>query len=151
MKDNIKDQKSKIKNTVQKSKILRFFIVVSFLFFLILNLIYSQTISPIYFQMINNNKKAVVSFLEKIKTFPEFQKILEMNKNIYGKTVGEETFRQENEKKLMINNLEQKLMINPKARDILYSLFLLYKEKGDNLTAKKYLKQAKEVDPAIGL
>ena len=101
--------------------------------------------------MINNNKKAVVSFLEKIKTFPEFPKILEMNKNIYGKTVEEETFRQKNDKNLMISNFEQKLKINPKARDILYSLYLLYKEKGDNLTAEKYLKQAKEIDPAIGL
>ena len=119
--------------------------------FLFLNFAFSQFISPIYFRFINNDKNATVSFLEKIKTFPEFQKILEMNKNIYGKTVEEETFRQENKKRLMINNLEQKLLINPKARDILYSLFLLYKEKGDNLTVEKYLKQAREVDPAIGL
>ena len=141
--------KDNTKNTAQRSKILRFFIVVSFLSFLIFNLIYSQTVSPIYFQMINNNKKAVVSLLEKIKTFPEFQKILEMNKNIYGKTVEEETFRQENEKKLIIDNLEQKLRINPKARDILYSLYQLYLTEGEKNKAEEYLRRAKEVDPSV--
>ena len=149
--ENIKYQISNIKNVFKNSKLLKSLFVFFIFILLIINLISSQTISPIYFQMINNNKKAVVSFLEKIKTFPEFQKILEMNKNIYGKTVEEETFRQENKKRLMINNLEQKLIKNPKARDVLYSLYLLYKEKGDNLTVEKYLKQAREVDPAIGL
>jgi len=133
----------------QKSKILRFFIVVIILFFLTINIVFSQKISLIYFQIINDDKKAVINFLQKIKTFPEFKKILEMNKNIYGKTIEKETFRQENNKKLMINNLEHILIKNPKARDVLYSLYLLYKEKGDNLTAEKYLKQAKEVDPMI--
>lgn len=149
MKDNIKNQISKIKNTVQKSKILKLSIFIVFFFFLIFNLISSQVISPLYFQLVSNNKKATINFLEKIKTFPEFQKILEMNKNIYGKTVEEETFRQENKKRLMINNVEQILTKNPKARDVLYSLYLLYKEKGDSLTAEKYLRQAKEVDPGI--
>ena len=149
MKDNIKNQISKIKNIIQRSKILELSIFTIFFVFFIFNLISSQMISPLYFQLVSNNKKAIVNFLEKIKILPEFQKILEMNKNIYGKTVEEETFRQENEKKLMINNLEQKLMINPKARDVLYSLYLLYKEKGDNLTAEQYLKQAKEIDPSL--
>ncbi len=134
---------------VKKSKILKLGICIVLFFFLIFNLISSQVISPLYFQLVSNNKKAVISFLEKIKTFPEFQKILEMNKNIYGKTIEEETFRQENDKNLMMNNLEQKLMINPKARDILYSLFLLSKEKGDTKMAEKYLRRAKTVDPII--
>jgi|SRR3990167_5958539 len=140
---------SKVKSTIKNSKVLKYLLAFFVFTLLILNLIGSQLISPLYFQFVNNNKQTTVSFLEKIKTFPEFQKILEMNKNIYGKTVEKETFRQENEKKLMINNLEQKLMINLRARDVLYGLYLLYKEKGDNLTAEKYLKQAKEVDPSL--
>jgi len=151
MKENIKDQKSKIKNTDQRSKILRFFIVVIILFFLTINIVFSQKISLTYFQIINDDKKAVINFLQKIKTFPEFQKILEMNKNIYGEAIKNEVFKEENKKRVLINNLEQKLRINPKARDILYSLYLLYKERGDNLTAENYLRQAREVDFAIGL
>lgn len=142
-------QKSNIKNTVQKLKILKLSIFIVFFFFLIFNLISSQVISLLYFQLVSNNKKATVNFLEKIKTFPEFQKILEMNKNIYGKAIEKEVFRRENDKKLLINNLEQILIKNPKARDVLYSLYLLYKERGDNLTAEKYLRQAKEIDPSV--
>jgi len=148
--ENIKNPSfAKASEGKQKLKIIQVVFVITIFAFLFLNLVFSQLISPIYFRFINNDKNATINFLQKIKTFPEFQKILEMNKNIYGKTVEEETFRQENEKKLMINNLEQKLMINPKARDVLYSLYLLYKEKGDNLTAEKYLKQAKEIDPSL--
>ena len=147
--ENIKYQRSKIKDIVKKSNIF-YLLLISLIFtILFLNLISSQFISPIYFRFVNNDKNATVSFLEKIKTFPEFQKILEMNNNIYGPTLQEEIFAQENKKKEMINNLEQQLTINPKARDVLYSLYLLYKEKGDNLTAEKYLIQAKEVDPSI--
>ena len=117
--------------------------------FLIFNLVSSQAISPLYFQFVGNDKNSAIDLLEKIKKFPEFQKILEMNKNIYGKTIEKEVYRQENDEISMINNLEQQLRINPKAKDILYRLYLLYKEKGNNLTAEKYLKQAQELDPTL--
>ncbi|PJA55817.1 hypothetical protein CO165_01550, partial [Candidatus Roizmanbacteria bacterium CG_4_9_14_3_um_filter_33_18] len=74
---------------------------------------------------------------------------LEMNNNIYGPTVREEIFQRENKKKVMINNLEQQLTINPKARDILYSLYQLYLAEGDKNRANDYLKRAREVDPSI--
>lgn len=126
-------------------------IFIVFFLFLIFNSISSQVIPPLYFQFVSNNKQTTVNFLEKIKTFPEFIKILEMNKNIYGKTIEEETFRQENGKNLMINNLEQKLKINPKARDVIYGLYQLYLAKDDKNKANEYLRRAREVDPAIGL
>jgi len=87
--------------------------------------------------------------LQKIKSLPEYQKILEMNNNIYGPTVKEVIFKQENRKKEMINNLEQQLIINPKARDILYSLYQLYLAEGDKNKANDYLRRAREVDPSL--
>ncbi len=117
--------------------------------FLFLNLISSQFISPIYFQFINNNKTSAVSFLQKINSLPEYKRILEMNSNIYGPTIKEQIFAKNNVKKEMINNLEQKLMINPKSRDILYGLYQLYLEEGDKNRANDYLRRAKEVDPTI--
>ena len=131
-----------------KYQISRGVFVVLYLF-LIFNLVSSQAISPLYFQFVGNNKNSAIDLLEKIKKFPEFQKILEMNKNIYGITIEKEVYRQENDEISMINNLEQQLRINPKAKDILYRLYLLYKEKGNNLTAEKYLKQAQELDPTL--
>jgi len=117
--------------------------------FLFLNFAFSQLISPLYLRFVNNDKKATISFLQKIKTLSEYQKILEMNNNIYGPTVREEIFQRENKKKVMINNLEQQLTINPKARDILYSLYQLYLAEGDKNRANDYLKRAREVDPSI--
>jgi len=117
--------------------------------FLFLNFVFSQLISPLYLRFVNNDKKATISFLQKIKTLSEYQKILEMNNNIYGPTVKEEIFQQENKKKVMTNNLEQQLTINPKARDILYSLYQLYLAEGDKNRANDYLKRAREVDPSI--
>lgn len=134
---------------VKKSKILKLSIFIILFVFLVLNIISSQQISPLYFKFINNDKQATVNLLEKIKTFPEFQKVLEMNIDIYGKTIEEETFRQEKQEKLMINNLEQKLAINPKSRDILYSLYQLYLSSGDKNKAAYYLRLAKEVDPSV--
>jgi len=117
--------------------------------FLFLNFVFSQLISPLYLRFVNNDKKATISFLQKIKTLSEYQKILEMNNNIYGPTVKEEIFQQENKKKVMTNNLEQQLTINPKARDILYSLYKLYLADGNKKLADDYLRQAKEVDPNL--
>lgn len=110
--------------------------------FLFLNLISSQLISSLYFGFINNDKTATISFLQKIKKLPEYQNVLNMNNNIYGNSVKEEILRQENKKKEVIYNLEQQLIINPKARDVLYSLYKLTKD--DN-----YLKQARKVDPML--
>ena len=117
--------------------------------FLFLNFVFSQLISPLYLRFVNNDKKATISFLQKIKTLSEYQKILEMNNNIYGPTVKEEIFQQENKKKVMTNNLEQQLTINPKARDILYSLYQLYLAEGDKNRANDYLKRAKAIDPSV--
>ena len=147
--ENIKDQISKIKYVFQKSKIFNFLFVILIFTFLFLNLVSSQTISSIFFKFVNNDRATTVTFLKKIKTFPEFQKILVMNQNIYGKTITKEIFRQENEKKLMINNLEQQLTINPKARDVLYSLYQLYLAEGGKNQANEYLRQAKEIDPML--
>ncbi len=138
----IKYQISNIKTKFQRSKIFEFLFVTLILFILFLNFIYSQLISPIYFKFVNNDKVSVVTFLQKIKTLPEYSRILEMNNNIYGPTVKGEIFAQENKKKELIKNLEQQLTVNPKARDLLYSLYQLTKD-------KKYLKQTKEIDPGI--
>lgn len=147
--NKIKGQRSNIKNAFQKSNIFNFLFVIFIFAFCFLNLISSQSISPLYFQFINNNESSTVNFLQKIKILPEYQNVLDMNNNIYGNSVKEEIMKQENKKKELINNLEQQLTINPKARDILYSLYQLYLTEGDKNRANDYLKQAKEVDPSV--
>jgi len=135
----------------QISKFLKFMFFLFLSAFLILNIFFSQIISPLYYKFVNNNRNSAISFLQKIKVLPEYQKILEMNNDIYGPTVKAEIFAQENGKKDLINNLEQQLIISPKSRDILYSLYQLYLTEGDKNQANDYLKRAKEVDPTVGL
>lgn len=150
MKENIKDLVFvKTSTGRQKSKIPNFILRLLIFLILILNLISSQFISSIYFGFINNDKKITISFLQKIKILPEYQRILEMNNNIYGPIVKEEIFSQENKKKELIKNLEQQLTVNPRARDILYSLYQLYLADGDKNRANEYLRRAREVDPGI--
>jgi tetratricopeptide (TPR) repeat protein len=147
--ENIKDQKSKIKNTDHGLNIFQLLFAILIFLFLLLNIFSSQIVSPIYFQIINYNQKAVSDLLQKIKDLPEYQKILEMNNNIYGKTIEEEVFSQKNKNKTAINNLEQILIKNPNSRDILYSLYQLNLAEGNKIKAEEYLRQAKIIDPNI--
>lgn len=138
-----------IKNTIQKLKIFNFLFVILIFAFLFFNLIYSQTISPLYFKFINGDKKSVVSFLQDIKNLTIFNKELNKSKNLFGKGIENDVFRQDIERDNKIKEFEQVLLKNPQSRDILYSLFQLYSEKGDKITANNYLKQAKAIDPNI--
>jgi hypothetical protein len=154
--ENIKDQistpiksGSKIKDAFQKSKILNFLFVILLFAFLFLNLVFSQLISPYFFGFANNDRATTVSFLQKIKSLPEYQNVLEMNDNIYGQTIKTEIYSKESKKKALINNLEQQLTINPRSRDILYGLYQLSSAEGDKNRASYYLKLAKDVDPSI--
>ena len=72
-----------------------------------------------------------------------------MNDNIFGQTIKTAVYAEKVKKRSMINKLERELVINPKARDILYSLYQLYLAEGDKNQANNYLKRAKEVDPSI--
>jgi len=145
----IKDQISNIKISFQKSKILNFLFVILIFAFLFLNFASSQLVSPYFFGFANNDRVATVNFLQKIKDLPDYQNILRMHDNIYGKSIRTEINSEESKKKALINNLEQQLTINPKARDILYSLYQLYLADGDKNKADYYLQRAKEVDPSI--
>ncbi len=142
-------QKSKIKNLPQKDKILKLFFIIIIFSFLFANIFFSQLISPLFFRLVDNDKKAVIEFLEKIKTLPQFSQELEKYKKIYGKSIDEEVFAKERQRKQMVKKLEQILEKNPKARDVLYNLYLLYNEMGDKIKAQKYLERARAIDPNI--
>lgn len=91
----------------------------------------------------------MVSFLQKIKKLPVFNQFLSMNSNIYGPSIMDEINNIETARKQNIGKLESLLEKNPKSRDVLYDLYLLYKEEGNNMRAQQYLEKAKAVDPSI--
>ena len=132
-----------------KSKRMVMFLTVLLSVFLIFQIFFSQNLSPLFFGLTNNNKESIVSFMQKIRLTSDFPQQLNYFENIYGSAIKNEIFFKEIAQNQKITKFEQILKNNNQARDILYSLFLLYKEKGDNLKAEKYLRLAKEVDPNI--
>jgi hypothetical protein len=117
--------------------------------FLILNIAASQTISPVYFNLVEGGRKNAVVFLQKIRGLPMFKNELKNQQKIYGETIIDDVFEEENVAKERIKNFERTLEKNVYSRDILYSLYLLHKQKGDDLTAEKYLRQVREIDPSF--
>lgn len=117
--------------------------------FLITNIFFSQKINNLLIGLVNFNEKSAIDFLKKIKNKKYFKNQLLYFENIFQKSLKNEVFKEENEINAKIKKLEQILEKNQKARDVLYSLYLLYNETGDKTKAKIYLKQAKEVDPML--
>lgn len=119
------------------------------LIFLLLNILASQTIDSSYFNLINNDKNAVINFLKKIKPLPEFKNLLITNQNIFDNSLEKDVFSEDLARKTMINNFEQLLNKNPSSRDILYSLFLLYNASGDKIKTREYFNKVQKIDPNL--
>lgn len=127
-------------------------LVVVFFFgfiFLFLNITYSQFVSPIYTSLVAGKRLSAIEYLKRIKALRQFQQELAVYKKIYGDSIEEEVFRDDFERKKTIARLEQLLKQNSKARDVLYRLYLLHKEDGNEKKAAEYLQKAKDVDPTI--
>ncbi len=137
---------------MKNNKYLLLIIVSIFLlFFLVSNIIFSQTISPLFSQVVNGDKKAVIEYLKKIKSQSEFKKELEYYKNTYGVEIEQQVFEEDRKREEKIKEYKLVLQKNSKSRDVLYGLYLLYQSKGDNRQAQGYLEMAKEVDPTINI
>ena len=148
-----KTKKKELKNQIPKKIIFNdfstFLFIIFLLLFLILNVYLSQTISPLYEKLTNNDKKATIEYLKKIKTLPYFKTELKKFTNIFGQSIVKEVFFDDEQRKIKIKKLEEALKKNPKSRDVLISLAILYQEDGNERLAKEYFKKAKEIDPMI--
>ena len=130
----------------------RFFVVFTIVFlslFLFTNIYHSQTINPLYFELINEDKKSVVQFLKKTIKISEFNLIFKMAQDNYGKSLENEVFWQKKGRENQINKLEGVLKVNQKAKDVLYGLYLENKSDGNKIKANEWLSKAKKIDPAL--
>ena len=122
----------------------------SFVFiFLIINIYFSQNISPLYQKILNNEKEAVISYLKKIKKQPFFKSELKKFTQIFDQSIAKEVFFENEQRKIKIQKLKEDLKKNPKSRDILTNLAILYQEDGNDKLAQEYFNKAKEVDPNL--
>ncbi len=117
--------------------------------FLLFNILFSQAVSPFYFQMANDSQDAAVYYLQSIRPLPQFSSELARLKNVYGTRLENSVFVKETEEKILIQNYEQMLQKNPYARDILLSLFSIYNKIGNKELALEYLGRAKNIDPLL--
>lgn len=126
-------------------------LIISLCIFLAANIIFSQNINDIYFDIIRGNKKSVISFLKQSKTLSEFNKLLNINTQIYGESIKDSVFYDDLKRKQRIYDLEQLLQKYPISRDILTNLAILYSQEGNEKKAKEYIQKAQEIDPEVRL
>ncbi len=116
--------------------------------FLIGNILFSQRIPELYFQIVNGDSTAYVEFLKQGREANFFQLLSPEIRNIFA-SHEKEIYADERQRRALIQKLKILQKQNPKSRDILYSLYLLYDKSGDENLAQQYLQQAKEIDPAV--
>mgnify|MGYP001562952195 FL=1 len=117
--------------------------------YVVLNVVFSQLISPLYFRQVVDERDAIVPYLQSVRSLPTFQKDLILYKNLYGKLIEEEVFYNDLLRENKIKELEETLQKNPSSRDTLYNLYLLYSQAGNEPKALEYLNRAKLIDPAL--
>ncbi len=125
-------------------------ILIFVLFFIgAINLVGSQSISPLYTGVVNEEKGAIVSYLTRIMTLSEFQNELNKYKNKYGEQLEQEVYKEEYEREKKKNELELLGTYNPQSRDVLFALSLLYRGAGNVQKAQTYKEAAEAIDPNI--
>lgn len=90
-----------------------------------------------------------MDFLKALRSQPKFEQEMDRQKAFFGQNIESEVFQDEIKRQQRIRQLEYVLQRNPKARDVLYALYVLYNQEGKNQVANQYLKRAQEVDPNL--
>lgn len=122
--------------------------IVGFVVFVFLNIFFSQNFPYLITKIITDqNKNEVILFLKKIKDTPDFIAQLNYYKKIYGSEIENEVYLEDQKRDEEIKILEKALKINPKARDVLVKIALLYLQKKEKKRAKEYYLKAKKIDP----
>ena len=115
----------------------------------IVNIIASQSVPPLYWDVVNEKQTAVSFFLQKMMGSSDFNRLLAMNEGIYGASLKKEVFQDTLKRESAIRELETILHINPKARDVLVALSTLYEQERNYPKAQEYFRKAIEIDPQI--
>lgn len=150
-----KKVKDVVKQTIRQSLMDYFWTTIrgmgfgALLIFLGYNIIASQNIHPLYFQVVNDNRQAEAIFLKAIRLLPDYNYFYQIARQKYGEIVDREINREAERKKATIANLENILERNPRARDVLFNLAQLYESEGDTEKATLYQERAKAVDPMV--
>lgn len=131
----------------------RIILLLSFAFLIVAANVYaSQSFSPLFYDLVYYKKRAaVVDFLRKIEHENEFQIQYQYLKAVWGERLGEDVFKDTVSREQKTRQLSALLEKNPKSRDVLLSLSLLYYDGGNIQKASEYYQKAKEIDPWVSI
>lgn len=121
------------------------FVLVAFLY---INIVTMQQISSIYANISHEDNASVVDFFKRAKTLVEFESIRPEVSQTFS-LLEDKVYAEDRERIRDINSLEELLKTNPKSRDVLYALAVLYTKEGNTTKASDYLKRAQYLDPKV--
>lgn len=119
------------------------------LIFILLNILSSQTVSSLFFGFSQGKKEESVDFLKKVREEVYFPGLFDRISGYFNEDLNDEVYSETLQRQSKIQELLALLSRNPKARDVLYNLHVLYLLEGEEEIAQDYLKRAQEVDPEI--
>lgn len=143
--------KSHGRRSAQKAKLFPLVLFAFFAFFVVANITASQYINPLFFRLVNDERSAAVLFLQDIRHSPWFPSFMTINKVIFGATLERDVNRESIDTQKQIAIYERLLADNPKNRDLLYTLSLLYLRENNTTKSDEYMIKAREIDPTVGL
>lgn len=117
--------------------------------YLLANCILTQTISPLYQQMVKSDREAAIVFLKYIRKLPVFERIYADQNALYNGELRDGVFREELSRQEQVTKLEKAVKQYPNSRDVLYALSIIYREDGEVEKASYYLERAKQIDPLV--
>lgn len=128
-------------------------LIIGFLFgfflFVLINIFYSQQVSPLYVGLVNRDRASTVLFLRHVRTLPLFSSLLADQSELFGEDLSNEVYFEKTAREKQMNELKQYLAANPKSPHVLYALSLLYRQEGEEQVANQYLQEAQRVDPSL--
>ena len=107
----------------------------------------SQSIDPLFVSVTNENRQAVVQFLQKIRKLPVYNEVYARQKEVFGDSLAEEVDGKHAERMKMIEVLTQIEKTHPPSRDVYLGLAYLWSEVPDEDKARYYKNKAHELDP----
>jgi len=116
--------------------------------FLAINIFALSQTPQIYYDLISQKNGTIVKFFQIVKPLKSYLQLEPEIKKLYH-DYDSLVFQDKYNRQKQIEVLTRILDENPKSRDVLYSLSLLYKAEGDDLRAESYLQQAKTIDPQV--
>jgi tetratricopeptide (TPR) repeat protein len=116
--------------------------------YVVLNMIASQMVNPLYGRFVAEEVDAQVAFYKIARNLPEFQAVYGANAATI-QSLEAEINKDDVTRLDTIRKLETLLDQNPNSRDLLYVIATLYQQAGDELNAGQYREKALQIDPSL--